>query len=156
VPGNAAVGQRRNRGQAPKHELARDHNREVQSAPDNNAPAPRPGDSLQAHFQLLVEAVIDYGIFSLDTRGNVASWNTGAQNILGYSADEIIGRHFSTFYPPDAIARGWPEEELRRAVEHRRLEDEGWRVRKDGSRFWANVTITPMYDPNGRLTGSYA
>jgi PAS domain S-box-containing protein len=125
----------------------------VPSAPENKLPEPRPGDSLETRFQLLVEAVIDYGIFSLDPRGHVVSWNAGAQNILGYAAEQIIGRHFSTFYPPDAIARGWPEEELRRAVQHGRLEDEGWRVRKDGSRFWANVIITPMYDADGRLTG---
>jgi PAS domain S-box-containing protein len=125
----------------------------VHSAPESQPPQTRPGDSLEVRFQLLVEAVIDYGIFSLDTQGHVVSWNTGAQNILGYKAEEIIGRHFSSFYPPDAIARGWPEEELRRAVEVGRLEDEGWRVRNDGSRFWANVTITPIYNSQGRLTG---
>jgi PAS domain S-box-containing protein len=120
----------------------------------NNTPTTRPkGDSLEARFQLLVEAVIDYGIFSLDPQGHVVSWNAGAQNVQGYTAEEIIGRHFSVFYPPDAVARGWPDEELRRAVQHGRLEDEGWRVRKDGRRFWANVTITPIYDSTGELTG---
>jgi PAS domain S-box-containing protein len=153
VPRNAAVGQGRNRRARPAHELGRDHNCRVQSAFEQHSLAPRPDDSLEARFQLLVEAVIDYGIFSLDTQGHVVSWNTGAQNILGYASEEIVGRHFSTFYPPDAIARGWPEEELRRAIEFGRLEDEGWRVRKDGSRFWANVTITPIYDGGGRLTG---
>ncbi|WP_445263628.1 hybrid sensor histidine kinase/response regulator [Ramlibacter sp. PS4R-6] len=108
---------------------------------------------MEARFQLLIEAVTDYGIFILDPQGHIASWNTGAQNIEGYTADEVIGRHFSIFYPPEAVARGWPEEELRRAVEFGRLEDEGWRVRKDGTRFWANVAITPIYDGSGQLTG---
>jgi PAS domain S-box-containing protein len=121
--------------------------------PDSDTPAQPPGDSLESRFQLLVEAVIDYGIFSLDRQGHVVSWNPGAQNILGYRADEIVGRHFSVFYPSDAVARGWPAEELRRASDDGRLEDEGWRVRKDGSRFWANVIIRPMYDPAGEITG---
>ena len=110
-------------------------------------------DSPEGRLQLLVESVLDYGIFVLDPQGHVVSWNTGAQNIKGYKADEIIGQHFSVFYPPDAVARGWPEEELRRAVQFGRLEDEGWRVRKDGTRFWANVTITPIYNKAGTLTG---
>jgi PAS domain S-box-containing protein len=113
----------------------------------------RHGDSPETRFQLLVEAVIDYGIFVLDPGGHIVSWNSGAQNVQGYQADEIIGRHFSVFYPPEAVARGWPEEELRRAVQYGRLEDEGWRVRKDGSQFWANVAITPIYDASGQLTG---
>ena len=117
------------------------------------SPGSRRADSLEARFQLLVESVLDYGIFILDTEGHVVSWNTGAQNIKGYTAAEIIGQHFSVFYPQEAVARGWPEEELRRAVEHGRLEDEGWRLRKDGSRFWANVTITPIYDSDGVLAG---
>jgi PAS domain S-box-containing protein len=110
-------------------------------------------DTLETRFQLLVEAVIDYGIFILDPQGHVVSWNTGAEKIKGWRASEIIGRHFSAFYPPDAVAQGWPQEELRRAVRDGRLEDEGWRLRKDGSRFWANVTITPIYDAAGALTG---
>src|SRR3569623_2845098 len=114
---------------------------------------PRPGGSLEIPFELLVEAVVDYGIFSLDPGGHIASWNTGAQRMQGYTADEIIGRHFSIFYPPDAVERGWPQEELRRAVRYGRLEAEGWRVRKDGSRFWANVTIAPIYGPGGELAG---
>ena len=113
----------------------------------------RHDDTLEGKLQLLIEAVIDYGIFILDPRGFVVSWNTGAQKLKGYTAGEIIGRHFSTFYSPEAVASGWPEEELRRAVRDGRLEDEGWRIRKDGSRFWANVTITPMYGDGGVLTG---
>jgi PAS domain S-box-containing protein len=112
-----------------------------------------PSDTVEARFQLLVEAVLDYGIFILDPQGRIVSWNAGAQNIKGYTAQEIIGRHFSVLYPPEAVERGWPEEELRRAVRFGRLEDEGWRVRKDGSRFWANVVITPMYDDGGVLSG---
>jgi PAS domain S-box-containing protein len=104
-------------------------------------------------FRLLVDAVQDYGIFMLDTSGNVASWNTGAQRIKQYQAEEIIGRNFSVFYPPEAIAAGWPAEELRRAEQDGRFEEEGWRIRKDGSRFWANVVITALRNPEGRLEG---
>ena len=111
------------------------------------------GDTLDGKLQLLIEAVVDYGIFILDPQGYVASWNTGAQRLKGYTAEEIIGRHFSLFYPPEAIAAGWPQEELRRAVQDGRIEDEGWRIRKDGTRFWANVTITPIYDDDRRLSG---
>jgi PAS domain S-box-containing protein len=110
-------------------------------------------DTLEGKLQLLIEAVVDYGIFILDPEGFILSWNTGAQKLKGYTAEEIIGKHFSTFYSPEAIARGWPQEELRRAVRDGRVEDEGWRIRKDGSRFWANVTITPIYDDDGVLTG---
>ena len=104
-------------------------------------------------FRLLVDAVQDYGIFMLDTTGNVVSWNTGAQRLKQYQPAEIIGRNFSTFYPPEAIAAGWPAEELRRAERDGRFEEEGWRIRKDGSRFWANVVITALRDPDGTLTG---
>jgi PAS domain S-box-containing protein len=115
--------------------------------------SPDPRDTtLEDRFQLLVEAVIDYGIFILDPEGHVVSWNIGAEKIKGYRSDEIIGRHFSVFYPAEAIERGWPQEELRRAARDGRIEDEGWRVRKDGSRFWANVTITALFE-GGRLTG---
>jgi PAS domain S-box-containing protein len=109
--------------------------------------------ALEGRFQLLVEAVSDYGIFILDPQGHIVSWNTGAQKIKGYRADEIIGQHFSVFYPPDAIERGWPQEELRRAALNGRIEDEGWRVRKDGTRFWANVTITALRADSGELAG---
>jgi PAS domain S-box-containing protein len=104
-------------------------------------------------FRLLVDAVQDYGIFMLDTEGNVASWNTGAQRLKQYRPEEIIGRNFSVFYPPEAIAAGWPAEELRRAAQAGRFEEEGWRIRKDGSRFWANVVITALRDPDGKLAG---
>ena len=104
-------------------------------------------------FRLMVESVIDYGIFMLDPGGHVASWNRGAERIKGWSAAEIIGRHFSTFYPQDAIDHGWPQHELNVAAREGRFEDEGWRIRKDGSRFWANVVITALYDRNGQLRG---
>jgi PAS domain S-box-containing protein len=104
-------------------------------------------------YRLLVEQTRDYAIFMLDIQGCIATWNAGAQRMKGYTADEIIGRHFSTFYPPDAIERGWPAEELRRAAIDGRIEDEGWRLRKDGSRFWANVVITALRDSSGTLRG---
>lgn len=116
-------------------------------------PAPSPEQITTDRFRLLVDAVQDYGIFMLDTAGNVMSWNIGAQRIKQYRADEIIGRNFSTFYPPEAVAAGWPAEELRRAERDGRFEEEGWRIRKDGSRFWANVVITALRDENGQLAG---
>jgi PAS domain S-box-containing protein len=107
----------------------------------------------EEQFRLLVEGVKDYAIFMLDPEGRVASWNAGAESIKGYTAHEVLGRHFSLFYPPEAIARGWPEYELVAAQQEGRFEDEGWRVRKDGSTFWANVVITPLYDKEKRLRG---
>lgn len=104
-------------------------------------------------FKLLVDAVQDYGIFMLDPAGLIMSWNQGAQRLKGYTADEVIGQHFSIFYPPDARAAHWPDEELRLAAENGKHEEEGWRVRKDGSRFWANVVITALRDASGGLTG---
>jgi PAS domain S-box-containing protein len=104
-------------------------------------------------FRLLVESTTDYAIFMLDPDGVVVSWNLGAERIKGYRADEIIGRHFSVFYPPDANAAGWPAKELERAAREGRFEDEGLRLRKDGSTFWANVIITPLRDEAGRLVG---
>ena len=104
-------------------------------------------------YQLLVESVRDYGIFVLDSEGYVASWNEGAQRIKGYSADDIIGKHFSTFYPEvDKIAQK-PKMELEGATRDGRFEDEGWRIRKDGSRFWANVVITALRSETGELVG---
>jgi PAS domain S-box-containing protein len=104
-------------------------------------------------FRLLVENIKDYAIFMLDPDGRVMSWNAGAQQLKGYAAEEIIGKHFSTFYPPDAVARSWPQTELRHAQAYGRFEDEGWRVRKDGSTFWANVIITSVHDSQGKLRG---
>jgi PAS domain S-box-containing protein len=107
----------------------------------------------EERFRLLVEGVKDYAIFMLDVSGHVISWNAGAQQTKGYEASEIIGRHFSVFYPPEVAGRGWPDEELRRARRDGRFEDEGWRVRKDGSRFWANVVISALHDAGGTLRG---
>ena len=119
-------------------------------------PATTPGDINQRNnsaFPLLIESTTDYAIFMLDPRGYVASWNAGAERIKGYTASEIIGKHFSIFYPPEAIATNWPQTELEMAAKVGRFEDEGWRVRKDGSRFWANVVITALRDPSGQLLG---
>ncbi|MDX8031102.1 PAS domain-containing sensor histidine kinase [Lentzea sp. BCCO 10_0856] len=104
-------------------------------------------------FRLLVLGVRDYGIFMLDPGGHIVSWNAGAERINGYTAEEIIGRHFSTFYPPEDVQSGKPDWELRVARAEGALEDEGWRVRKDGTRFWANVIITALYGDDGELRG---
>jgi PAS domain S-box-containing protein len=107
----------------------------------------------EERFRLLVEGTTDYAIFLLDPAGRVVSWNPGAERIKGYRAEEIVGQHFSRFYPPEAIDRGWPAHELSVAATKGRFEDEGWRVRKDGSRFWANVIITALHDEAGNLRG---
>ena len=104
-------------------------------------------------YRLLVERVRDYAIFALDTTGHVLSWNEGAKLLKGYTADEIIGRHFSTFYPASDIARGKPAWELEVAMQEGRFEDEGWRIRKDGTQMWANVVITALYDDSGKHVG---
>ncbi|MEA2764449.1 MAG: hypothetical protein QOK07_853, partial [Gemmatimonadaceae bacterium] len=103
--------------------------------------------------RLLIESVDDYAIFALDQNGYILSWNAGAQRFKGYTADEAIGQHFSIFYPRERIEEGFPEFELREAARVGRFEDEGWRVRKDGSRFWANVVITALRNPQGQLVG---
>ncbi|MBI4294256.1 MAG: PAS domain S-box protein [Betaproteobacteria bacterium] len=104
-------------------------------------------------FQLLVEGAKDYAIFMLDADGRIANWNAGAAGLKGHEAEEIIGQHFSCFHTPEDIARGWPEQQLRRATAEGWAEDEGWRVRKDGSLFWANVMTTALRDPDGKLRG---
>ena len=115
--------------------------------------APRQENLVEQRLQLLIEAVTDYGIFMLDPEGHIVSWNSGAQKLKGWRREEILGQHFSIFYPPDKVASGWPQEELRLAKQRGRFEDEGWRLRKDGTRFWANVVITALYGPMGELTG---
>ena len=107
----------------------------------------------ESSFRLLVQSVKDYAIIMLDPEGNVASWNEGAQKFKGYRAEEIVGKNFSIFYTPEDIARGKPAQELKIAADQGRFEDEGWRVRKDGSKFWANVTITALRNPDGSLRG---
>ena len=111
--------------------------------------APETADS----FRLLVETVRDYAIFMLDGSGRVLTWNAGAQRLKGYRADEIIGKHFSCFYPADAVEAGKPARLLALAARDGRVEDEGWRVRQDGSRFWADVIITALRDPDGSVIG---
>ncbi|RUR09378.1 PAS domain-containing sensor histidine kinase [Legionella sp. km772] len=104
-------------------------------------------------FRLLVENIKDYAIFMLDTRGYILTWNKGAQAIKQYKAHEIIGKHFSIFYTQEARDRNHPQEELEHAMKNGRYEEEGWRVKKDGSLFWANVVITAIYNEWGELIG---
>ncbi|HEY3205030.1 MAG TPA: PAS domain S-box protein [Thermoanaerobaculia bacterium] len=107
----------------------------------------------EERFRLLVEGVKDYAILMLDPQGQVVSWNQGAERINGYRAEEIVGQHFSRFYPPEDVASGRPEIELKVAAAEGRFEDESFRVRKDGSRFWADVVITALHDQSGKLRG---
>jgi PAS domain S-box-containing protein len=107
----------------------------------------------EERLRLLVESVKDYAIFMLDPDGRIASWNSGAQQIKGYRAEEVIGKYFAIFYPPELRATGQPERELEIARTQGRYEEEGWRVRKDGERFWANVVLTAVFDVEGRLCG---
>ena len=107
----------------------------------------------EERFRLLVQGVQDYAIFMLDEDGNVATWNVGAERIKGYTAEEIIGRHFSIFHSPDDVAAGKPDRELQIAIAEGKYQEDGWRYRKDGTRFWANVQITPLYSAKGTLRG---
>ena len=107
----------------------------------------------EERFRLLVSGVADYAILMLDPRGLIVSWNEGAQRIKGYSATEILGSHISRFYPPGEASAGVPDQLLETAARLGRAEAEGWRLRKDGSRFWANVVITALHDDNGNLRG---
>src|SRR5471032_381654 len=104
-------------------------------------------------FELLVTSVKDYAIYMLDPRGYVVSWNAGAQRFKGYTAGEIIGRHFSEFYTDEDRASGVPVRALRTALDEGKFEDDGWRVRKDGTRFWASVVVDPIRDKAGELVG---
>lgn len=104
-------------------------------------------------YRLLVENVQGYAIFALDPLGYVRSWNAGAERLKGFTADEIVGQHFSVFYPRDDVHAGKPQRVLDAATTAGRADDEGWRVRKDGSQFWANVVVTPLYNPDGSLLG---
>jgi len=123
--------------------------------PDRPSPAARTPEPsiIDECYRLLLESIREYAIFCLDVDGRVITWNAGAQAIKGYAAHEIIGRHFSTFYPPEAIATQWPQHELAVAAEQGFFEDRGWRVRKDGSLFWADVVIHPLRKDDGRLIG---
>jgi len=114
---------------------------------------PHIGEEQGELHRLLVEGVSDYAIFALDPNGYVLSWNAGAQRFKGYTAHEVIGQHFSIFYPTHLVEQGFPEFELKTAASTGRFEDEGWRVRKDGTRFWANVVITALKNETGALLG---
>jgi PAS domain S-box-containing protein len=134
-----------------------------------NAPSPKPSlgqindrrspeiaggfSASEKRFRSFVDAVEDYALLMLDADGHVISWNTGAERIKGYHAEEIIGRHFSCFYLPEDIAKGHPDEELRIAATEGRYAENGWRVRKDGSRFLAEVVLTAIRNESGALTG---
>ncbi|WP_063798025.1 PAS domain S-box protein [Streptomyces sp. 150FB] len=120
------------------------------NSPGEQGRTPAPTETA---FTLLVKSVLDYGIFMLDPKGYVSTWNAGAERIKGYRAEDIIGKHFSVFYPPEDIAARKPHLELEAAIADGRLEDEGWRIRKDGTRFWANVVITALFDETGELRG---
>lgn len=104
-------------------------------------------------FRLLVESIRDYAIFVLDPEGKVLTWSPGAQAMKGYTRDEIVGKHFSKFYPDEAVRSGWPQRELAIAEKEGRFADEGWRVRKDGTTFWASVIISPLRGADGKLSG---
>ncbi len=123
---------------------------------DGDAGVQPPGESLRPSadlFRQLVESVRDYAIFGLDRTGHIISWNAGAQRFKGYTADEIIGQHFSIFYPEADKAVDKPARELVIATAEGRFEEEGWRVRKDGSLFWANVVITAIRGAKGEVVG---
>ncbi|HEV8384240.1 MAG TPA: PAS domain-containing sensor histidine kinase [Candidatus Acidoferrales bacterium] len=137
--------------QIPKHLL--DHAR---------SDAPQTHERVETHsaqhrslepFRLFVEAVTDYAIFMLDEQGRIISWNAGAERVKGYRADEIIGKHFSCFYTEEDLRAGKPQRALEIAAREGRLESEGWRLRKDGTRFWANVVITALKDERGEVYG---
>lgn len=117
------------------------------AAGERRQPQP-PGEEV---FRLIIETVQDYAIFLLSAEGQVLTWNPGAQRAKGYAAEEIIGQHFSVFYTPEERAAGRPAWLLGRAAREGRIEDEGWRVRKDGTRFWADVILTALHDPDGEL-----
>lgn len=107
----------------------------------------------EERYRFLVEQVTDYGIFMMDEKGRIASWNEGAKRINGYSASEIIGKYFSIFYPEEDIINGKPTYELKIARQFGKYEEEGWRLRKDGSRFWASIVISAVYNNKGELFG---
>jgi len=117
------------------------------------SPSGTPSNQNAEQFHLFMESVKDYALITLDPSGRVVSWNAGAERIKGYSRDEIIGRSFEVLYPEETVATGFPRHELEIAAREGRFEDENWRVRKDGSRFWANVIIMALHNGEGRLVG---
>ncbi|SIT39168.1 PAS/PAC sensor hybrid histidine kinase [Paraburkholderia ribeironis] len=131
---------------------------DVSSARENREPDRNPSEALASapvgvDYAALVQAIEDYAIFLLDASGRVVSWNVGAHKLHGYTEQEIVGQHFSCFYAAEAVAHGWPAYELQQASLTGRFEDEGWRVRKDGSTFWSNVVITAIRNQAGIVTG---
>ena len=118
-----------------------------------NAPDHLKDFSAEERYRLLVDSVVDYALYMLDTDGFVVSWNVGAQRLKGYSQQEIVGRHFSLFYPEEDVRRGLPARTLQVARQDGRFEAEGWRVRKNGERFWAHVIVDPVLSPAGHLLG---
>ena len=114
-----------------------------------------PKDSLISEnpFKLLIQSIVDYAIYMLDPDGNVTSWNAGAERIKGFKADEIVGKHFSTFYTQEDRGAGMPQKVLETARREGKYAGEGWRVRKDGSRFWASIVVDRINDPSGELIG---
>jgi PAS domain S-box-containing protein len=123
---------------------------EIPHPESSDAASPR---SIEERYRALVSSVKDYAIFMLDPSGRIETWNVGAERIKGYTADEVIGQHMSRFYTPEDLARGLPEKLLDEAAREGRVEIEGWRVRKDGTRFWADVVITALVDDRRRLMG---
>lgn len=126
------------------------------SDPTDHRPSPGPPVIVQEHeqlFRLLVESVREYAIFMIDPAGRVLTWNAGAERIKGYPAQEIVGRHFAVFFTPEDVAAGKPEAELREAAARGSSEDEGWRVRRDGTRFFASVVLTALRGSDGALRG---
>jgi PAS domain S-box-containing protein len=126
---------------------------DLKEAPDGLTLRETEWHQMEEPFRQFVEAVRDYAIFLLDPEGRIVTWNAGAERIKGYRAAEIIGKHFSTFYLSEDVLAGKPQSLLNQALKDGHVEDEGWRVRKDGSNFWAGVTITPVRDGAGRLLG---
>jgi PAS domain S-box-containing protein len=125
----------------------------MSTKPPTSATDQRAGLHSPEAFSLLVDTVAEYAIFLLDPDGRITSWNAGAERLKQYKSEDIVGKHFSIFYTADDLALDKPEHELRVAAETGRFEDEGWRLRKDGSRFWANVVITRLRDEGGTLIG---
>jgi len=127
--------------------------REVSARRGKGTTVPDGGEVSVNLVELLVSSVVEYAIFALDPDGNVSTWNAGAERLKGYRAEEIIGRHFSVFYTQADLDDALPDRELAIAAATGRFEDEGWRLRKDGTEFWANVVITALRGPDGRLVG---
>jgi PAS domain S-box-containing protein len=125
-----------------------DHARRTPDPPSEPA-----STGVDDRFRLLVDSVHDYAIFMLATEGRIRSWNSGAERLKGYTEEEVLGEHVSVFHPPEEVAAGTPRRLLDGAAADGRAETEGWRLRKDGSAFWANVVITPIRDGAGELAG---